>query len=409
MMIPGSHLARTGQVYPLARKPVPPQDLPKPQHKAAASPSGIATSPKASRTTQVKDDRVGERGMDARQQLFLQPIEYAVEVPCEYSPDGVMGQQNRWSQAVLIVDDAVQWMKSTLPTSPTEGRHDGRIARMRARALDVAGARCGRLLAWRDGRAMMRSGRTGRARRSEQSGLAVRRPAGRSQPSNGGLRRALREPLQADCVAGLAAEAAGVAGLRRLSKRELCRWPCRRNSAETASSRALAQSRTLLLLLLLAIIAPGERQGRKGARLSTRLIDGRVVTATCIVRRSLLGNLSRSVHVAQGQKHHHVSGSRRAEGRCHGVLCAAAAGGALVPAWLLFMAGARAAAGKGDRRGLRYSPGEGFPPAAYQDDGTQCQKAAGRSADRESECSEETSSQPGPAQHSQKGPPADQL
>jgi hypothetical protein len=28
----------------------------------------------------------------------------------------------------------------------------------------------------------------------------VRRPAGRSQPSNGGLRRALREPLQADCA-----------------------------------------------------------------------------------------------------------------------------------------------------------------------------------------------------------------
>lgn len=56
----------------------------------------------------------------------------------------------------------------------------------------------------------------------QQSGLAVRRPAGRSQPSNGGLRRALREPLQADCAPGLTSEAEGVADVRRLWKRVLC-------------------------------------------------------------------------------------------------------------------------------------------------------------------------------------------
>jgi len=103
----------------------------------------------------------------------------------------------------------------------------------------------------------------------------------------------------------------------------------------------------------------------------------RRASGDCNVHRAALaaGELQLAVHVAQGQKHHDVSGLRRAEARCHGILYVAVARSALVAAWLLFMAGARAAAGKGDRRGLRFSPGEGFPPAAYQDDGTQCQKA----------------------------------
>lgn len=103
----------------------------------------------------------------------------------------------------------------------------------------------------------------------------------------------------------------------------------------------------------------------------------RRASGDCNVHRAALaaGELQLSVRVAQGQKHHDVSGSRRAEGRCHCILCTAVGRCALLTAWLLFMAGARAAAGKGDRRGLRYSPGDAFPPAAYQDDGTQCQKA----------------------------------
>jgi hypothetical protein len=44
----------------------------------------------------------------------------------------------------------------------------------------------------------------------------VRRPAGRSQPSNGGLQRALRKPLQADCAQGPAAEAERVVGTERI-------------------------------------------------------------------------------------------------------------------------------------------------------------------------------------------------
>lgn len=65
--------------------------------------------------------------------------------------------------------------------------------------------------------------------------------------------------------------------------------------------------------------------------------------------------------------------TRRAEGGCHCVLCLCGDSCACLTAWLLFMAGARAGRGKGDRRG--YSPGDAFPPAAYQDDGTQFWKA----------------------------------
>jgi hypothetical protein len=108
------------------------------------------------------------------------------------------------------------------------------------------------------------------------------------------------------------------------------------------------------------------------ASLSTRLIDEPVVTATCIVRRSLLGNDELAV---QGQKHHAPLRSRREHGELRAAVTACLCIPLCLPtAWLLFMAvavavaGARAARGKGDRRGC--SPGEAFPPAAYQDDGT---------------------------------------
>lgn len=73
--------------------------------------------------------------------------------------------------------------------------------------------------------------------------------------------------------------------------------------------------------------------------------------------------------------------ARRAEGRCHGGLCALVCVCvyfcALTTAWLLFMA-VWQAQGQPQARATGavcgYSPGEAFPPAAYQDNGTQCQK-----------------------------------
>lgn len=77
------------------------------------------------------------------------------------------------------------------------------------------------------------------------------------------------------------------------------------------------------------------------------------MTATCIVRRWLLGDEQLSVQVAQGQKHHDVSsrGELKAAVTASCVLCFLLC--ASLTAWLLFMAGARTARGKGDRRGLR--------------------------------------------------------
>ena len=125
------------------------------------------------------------------------------------------------------------------------------------------------------------------------------------------------------------------------------------------------------------------------------------MTATCNVRRSLLGNEQLSVQVVQGQKHHDVSGSQRAEGRCHCVLCSSIYLCTFLTAWLLFMAGARATTGKrkGDRRALRldYSLGDVFPPAAYRDDGTLCQKSHKKAASKsESQCPAVNSTSRGP-------------
>lgn len=62
------------------------------------------------------------------------------------------------------------------------------------------------------------------------------------------------------------------------------------------------------------------------------------------------------MQVVQGQKHHDVSGSRRAESRCHCFSCHSVYFCVFLAAWLLFEAGARAARGKGDRRGFREMP-----------------------------------------------------
>lgn len=104
----------------------------------------------------------------------------------------------------------------------------------------------------------------------------MRRPAGRSQPSyaqreaicqaglppgNGGLQRALRNPLQADCAQGPAAE------LRQsvLLACSVCSNACcvAHRGAETEQNHNGAL--TLALPLLLSVLAvPDERQDRKG-------------------------------------------------------------------------------------------------------------------------------------------------
>ena len=76
------------------------------------------------------------------------------------------------------------------------------------------------------------------------------------------------------------------------------------------------------------------------------------MTATCIVRRWLLGNEQLSVQFYRGRNTtmYLARGELRAAVT---VCCAALFTLCLLTAWLLFKAGARAARGKGNRRGLR--------------------------------------------------------
>ena len=88
----------------------------------------------------------------------------------------------------------------------------------------------------------------------------VRRPAGRSQSSNGGLRRALREPLQADCAReGDLRQSVTLLACNASQKNRCCvAVRCSRNMVETPQLLRL----TLLIPLLVSIRA-GRTTGPK--------------------------------------------------------------------------------------------------------------------------------------------------